>query len=566
MTRERPHVIHLGTAGTVALSMYAAIVLVLASTGCGDRARERPAEGTSSASTGGDLSGRNDRPVTGGTLVTAVSADPKTLDPAVISSWDQSAIAANLVEGLFRLSPDGHAIEPALAEACHASAGGKTWRCTLRTEAKFHNGRPVVASDVKYSFERVLRPATKSPRAWMLAKIDGANDFQEGRTADVRGIKVVDQHTLEITLIEPLAPFKAMLASVSLAVVPREEVERWKEDFGQHVVSAGPFKLGTWALNQEVTLDAFDGYWAGRPYLDAVKFRAFQDENTRIVEFDAGTLDVSWVPPAHWARFSGDPGLRSRLGRAETFHTDFLAINLERPPFGTNPALRRAMRYALDLDAVVSSVQGRATVAHGILPPGIVGYQEGAELYYPRNLDKARTLMKEAGFERGVPGVFEVILPPWGNLLKIMEIYQANLKEIGINLSIRAMPAGAYTEALDTGTYTLAWVYRVTDYADPDGFYFALLDSQNVGGGGNCARYRNARCDDNIRAARTALDGEERIRRYRAVDEQFARDMPYIPLTHNIYVDVSQPEVRNYRPSPMDTHMFHRVWLLKPSS
>jgi peptide/nickel transport system substrate-binding protein/oligopeptide transport system substrate-binding protein len=500
-------------------------------------------------------------PQMGGTVIGFVSSDPKSFDPAAIAGWDQGVIAPNLLEGLFRLSPDGREIEPAIAESFDVTDDGTTWTFHLRAGAKFHNGRVITADDFKYSFERVLNPETRSPKAWMLSIVVGAQAFQDGSADEVSGIRVVDAQTLEIELAAPLAPFKSMLASINLAVVPQEEVEKWGEDFGQNVVSAGPFSLGEWNLNQDVTLNAFEDYWNGRPYLDAVMFRFIGDENTRIVELDAGRLDMAWVPPAHWERFSTDPVFKEKLGWAETFHTDFIAVNLEKEPFGANPKLRQAVRYALDLDAIIASLQGRATVAQGLLPPGLLGFDEDAMLSYPTNLDSAKALMAEAGFADGVPGTFEVILPPWGNLIKMLEIYQANLKEIGINIEIRPTEFGPYMEALETGSYDLAWMYRVTDYADPDGFYFPLMHSDNLGAGGNYARYANSDVDANIAAARATVDDAERTTLYQAVDAQFAEDLPYIPLTHNIYVDVSRPRVQNYVPSPMDTHMFHRVWV-----
>jgi ABC-type transport system substrate-binding protein len=316
-------------------------------------------------------------------------------------------------------------------------------------------------------------------------------------------------------------------------------------------------------LNQDVALDAYEGYWGGRPHLDSVKFRFIGDENTRIVEFDAESVDITWVPPAHWDRFYNDPVFNEKLGWAETFHTDFFAVNPNQEPFGTSPELRKAVRYALDLEAILDSLQRRATVAQGVLAPGLLGFDEDATLYYPRDLEMAKELMKEAGYEDGVPGTFQVILPPWGNLIKLMEIYQANLKEVGIDIEISPTDFGPYMEALETGNYTMAWMYRVTDYADSDGFYFPLLHSSNSGAGGNYVLYSNPEVDANIEEARATLDDATRIQLYQAVDEQFAEDLPYIPLTHNIYVDVSQPYVMNYTPSPMDTHMFHTVWLEK---
>ena len=502
-------------------------------------------------------------PNMGGVLVSSLSSDPKNLDPATIAAWDQTVIAPNLLEGLFRISPDGTEIQNALAEDYTVSDDGLVWTFMIREGAKFHNGRQVTAQDFKYTFERVLNPETKSPKAGSLLNVVGAQAFVDGDADEVSGIKVVDEMTLEITLQEALAPFRSMLASVNLAAVPQEEVEALGEEFGFNVVAAGPFKLGEWNVNQDLTIEAFEDYWNGRPYLDAVKFRFIGDENTRVTEFDAQNLDITWVPPAHWDRISNDPVLSEKLGWAYTFHTDFIAVNLESEPFGSSVDLRKAIRYALDMDAVIISLQGRASIAQGMLPAGLLAYDEDAVLYYPRDVEMAKELMASAGYADGVPGEFDLILPNWGNLIKIMEIYQANLTEIGVNININPIDFGAYLEAMDSGNYDLAWMYKVPDYADTDGFYYPLMLSSNIGGGGNWARYENADVDEKIEMARASTDEAERVTLYQEIEAQFVEDLPYIPLTHNIYVDVSQPYVMNYMPSPVDAHQYQEVWLNK---
>ena len=204
-------------------------------------------------------SSESEGPKMGGVVTGFVSSDPLNFDPAAIAGWDQGVIAPNLLEGLLRLSPDGREIEPAVAESFEVSDDGKTWTFNLRAGAKFHNGREITADDFKYSFERVLNPETRSPKAWMLSIVVGAQEFQDGAADEVSGIRVVDAQTLEIELAEPLAPFKSMLASINLAVVPQEEVEKWGEDFGQNVVSAGPFSLGEWEPQPGCHTERFRG-------------------------------------------------------------------------------------------------------------------------------------------------------------------------------------------------------------------------------------------------------------------------------------------------------------------
>ena len=276
-------------------------------------------------------------------------------------------MAANILEGLVRLNPEGNAIEPGIAESWEPSEDGTVWTFHLR-DAKFHNGRAVTAQDSNI-------PLSVSPIRRQLLQPHGCSISSRASTntppvsaSEISGIKVVDDHTLELTLTEPYAPFVSMLSSAALAVVPQEAVEEFGDDFGQHVVAAGPFTVGQWNFNQDLTINAFEDYWAGRPYLDSVKFKVINDENTRIVEFDAGTLDIAWITPAHYDRLTSDPRYANSIGRADTLHTSFLMFNMEKEPFASNKALREAVLYALDTQATIDMLQGRASVANVLLP------------------------------------------------------------------------------------------------------------------------------------------------------------------------------------------------------
>lgn len=501
-------------------------------------------------------------PQRGGTFTFFTSADPLTLDPALIASWDQDVIIGNLYESLFRLSPAGNKVVPGLARAVRVSSDGKAWTFTLR-KAFFHNGRRITASDFKYTLERVLNPATKSPKSWLLSNVVGAAAFTAGKANSVSGIKALDATTLQIHLTHALAPFRSMLAVVNLGVVPREDVKRYGADFGQRVVSAGPFMLSQWQRNQQLTVKAFNKYWGGRPYLDQVKWLFIQDESTRVLLFQSQKLDDTWVPPAYWNKYYGNASWRKRLNRAQTLHTEFWVVNPKKGPLGTNRLLREALAYAINMKDVILELQGRATKANGLLPPGVLGFKETSKATYRHNVAKAKALMRQAGFANGLPQPIEVILPPWNNEIKIHEIYTAQLQEIGVQLKLKPTEFGAYLQQLGSGDFTLAWGYRVADYVDPDSFVFPMLASTNVGVSGNWARYRNPKVDAWITQARSTMNRAQRVDLYLKIHRQVMHDLPYIPLFHNVWVDVTQKNVHGYVPSAMDTHMFQKVWLSK---
>lgn len=493
----------------------------------------------------------------GGEFTGFSSSDPKTLDPAAVGSWDQAVMCMNVLEGLVRLTPEGMSIEPGIAKSWSASDDGLVWTFNLREDAYFHNGEKVTAQDVKYSFERVINPETQSPSAWIFNKVVGYEEMRNEEADIVSGIQVVDDYTLKIELVEPLTPFISMLAAPGASVVPKSAVEEYGDQFGQKVVSAGPFELEEWEQNLQITMTAFEDYWDGRPYLDSLKFKFIHDENTRVVELLTGNLDWAWVTPAHHNALTTNAKYEDNISRVNTLHAAYFIINMNKEPFGDNQKLRKAMSYALDTQSVIDSLQGRADPAVGFSPPGFMGRNSDAPAY-EHNVEKAKELMAEAGYPDGMDEKFTLVSLPWENLMNILSIYQENLKEIGINIELKPVQFGQYNSIVQEGDFDLAYGYKVPDYADADGFAYPLLHSE---ASGNVANYSNPEVDELIEKGRKATDEEARTEIYEKITQILQEELPYITTTHNIWVDVTDPSVRNWQPSAMDIHMFQRVWM-----
>ncbi len=502
-------------------------------------------------------------PQYGGELIAYLGGDPTNLDPAIGTSYNAMLMMSNIGEGLIRYDAAGISLEPGIAEDWSVSEDGLTWTFNLRDNAKFHNGRTVEAADFKYTFERIANPETLSPKAWIFSNVVGTQEFQDGTADEITGIVAVDATTLQITLAEPMAPFVSMMASPNLAVVPKEAVEEYGEDFGKNVVLAGPFALGEWNANNDITIVASEHYWSEEgPYLDSVTYKVIGDENTRIIEFDAQQLDITWIPPQHWEGYLSDEEMSKEIGRADTVHTDFVVVNMENEPFNGDEKIRQAIYYAMDMQAISDYNMGRMAIADGILPPGMLASKPEATSAY--NLEMAKELLAEAGYEDGVPGTFEFLIPAWPNFITTCEIYQQSFKALGIDVELRPLEDAAYNEALINGDFDLAWAYRVAEYPDSDAYYYPLYHSSNAGASGNVARYSNPEVDTLIEQARAASDEAERTALYESINEIIDAQLPYIYLTHNQYFDIKQPYVENYLPSPLDLQCFKDVWISTP--
>lgn len=209
----------------------------------------------------------------GGSIVVTYKDDISTLDPAIGYDWQNFSIIKAMFSGLMDYEPGTATLTPNLATDYTISDDGRTYTFTLREGVVFHNGRPMTADDVKYSLERTLDPATRSPGQGFYLGIGGAQAFIDGEADTVSGIIVPDATTVQITLTEPSAPFLHLMALNFSFVVPREEVERYGEDFGRNPVGTGAFRMREWVLGQRLVLERNPDYFRENlPHLDEVVF------------------------------------------------------------------------------------------------------------------------------------------------------------------------------------------------------------------------------------------------------------------------------------------------------
>ncbi|MDB4896984.1 MAG: hypothetical protein JWN15_3246, partial [Firmicutes bacterium] len=255
---------------------------VLFLSACGSKTADSP----NSAASGGAAAN-------GGVLVRAVNyGDPGNLDPIAKSDVSSRMVTMQIFDTLVRYDAVAKEIKKAIAEDYKVSDDGLTYTFTLRKGVLFHNGRELKAPDVKYSFERATDPKNGGVTTTMLDPVVGAIEFREGKAKEITGITVKGDYSVEIKLKELQTAFLLTLTGGGASIVPKEEVDKLGQDFGQKPVGSGPFKFKAWQKDDKLTLESFDKYYAGRPKLDGVVFRFMKEEQTRDAEFLSGTIDT----------------------------------------------------------------------------------------------------------------------------------------------------------------------------------------------------------------------------------------------------------------------------------
>lgn len=500
-------------------------------------------------------------PRRGGTFRAAFPSDPPTLDPAQASDTTSSAVIRQIFDGLLeldeRLAPVG-----AIAGGWRVSDDRRVYTFDLRPGVRFHNGREVMAADVKYSFER----AARGKRPWVFEKIRGGREFIAGRAPGIPGIRVLGPRTVEITLDHPFPPFAHLMAYDAAAIVPREEVEKWGSAFGTHPVGTGAFQLETWRRDDQVVLERFPDHFRGAPPLERVVFRVIPAEITRFNEYRTGDLDVSDIPTGHCRVVQKDPLLRGEVAIWSTLGTQAVRFNVERPPFD-DARIRQAIARAVDPTVAVRGLlEGCVASAQGILPPAMPGFS-----VHVRRLafdpERARALLASAGVPggRGLPPLSYYFNT--GDLnQRIAELLQAELRVVGIRLELRRRDWAAHLKLVDDGTAGFFRQGWIADYPDPENFLTVLFHSRNVGAAGNTSRYRNPVVDRLLDEADAMPPGPERFARYQEAEQIVLDDAAWISLYHFSSRTLIKPYVRGLQRSPLSSapellEPLRRVWL-----
>ncbi len=469
--------------------------------------------------------------------------DPPTLDPALSNDNLSEAVIQPLFRGLVGLDPETLEVRPAVAASWTISPDHRTYTFHLRDDALFHNGRKVMARDVAYSFLRILRKETNSPRRSILEPLQGAREFTEGKSSSVAGITVRDDRTIELRLAHPFAPFLATLTIPAAAIVPSEVYDDPAKAYLRAPVGCGPFRFSRWQQSNFIELLAFDRYYGGRPPLDRVVVRIIENHLSALQEYRAGGLDSLDQPPDE-----GDAALIKELGpeikRYPFMATGYLGFNHALPPFKGNAKLRQAFNYAVDKKYIWEVLEpGVAIPAHGLIPPGIPGYDPDLP-GYPYDEAKAKHLLAEAGYPegRGLPPITFWINTSEDNR-RVAEQIQADLRKISVNVTIREVDWSGYLAAMQ-GTKDQAGPAQMfrfgwgLEYPDADSILRTALHSSNWGPGGNFFRYKNPEVDRLLDQALDVVEPAARAALYRRAERIAVMDDAAL-LFLNYYIEAT---------------------------
>ncbi|MDR3709007.1 MAG: peptide ABC transporter substrate-binding protein [Capsulimonadaceae bacterium] len=497
----------------------------------------------------------------------AATAEPTTLDPAMVEDGPTISLLMQIYEGLVRWTPDNK-LAPALATSWDVSKDGCIYTFHLRPGVKFHSGHPVTATDVVYSISRSLAPKTASPvGVTYLGDIVGAQAFNAGKTPTLPGIKALDPLTVQITISKPKAYWINVLTYptayvVNAASVARDPAGRITD---QNTDGAGPFKLISYKSGVSIELASNASYWDGAPKIAGQHVQIVTDARTRHSLYVHGDLDIVDETSGSREADVKDPALASQIHYFPRAATFYLALNQSAPnglPAFKDIRVRQALAYATDKKRIVDIVfDGKRDVADDLLPEGLPGYDPNYR-GLPYDPAKARALLAAAGYPGGkgfpaLPIYYREGNPDYAKLVdQLRQMYQENL---GVTVKPQQTELSSLLAGIDNGSYPAYHLRWAADYLDPQDFYSILC---RTGSSENHLGYSNAKFDALCDRADVERNAANRMAIYRQAAAILRTDFPRIPLYYQCDVELIKPYVSGIQDGLMG-HLPYTALVLK---
>jgi peptide/nickel transport system substrate-binding protein len=461
-------------------------------------------------------------------LVVAVKSSPTNLDVRVGNDAVSGRFFDVIYSGLIKVTPEFD-YAPDIATRWE-TPDDKTVIFHLNPAAKFQNGQPVTAEDVKWTYESLMDPNFTTSKRSGYAVVDH--------------IETPDQQTVIFKLKEPNG---GLFDNLSLGILPKgadTNVYKTKP------IGAGPYKVVSFKTDESVELEAFDGWHGGAPKIKHITVRVIPDMTTMVLEMQRGTinLETNQIPFENVGTFEKDDKVKVIKKPGSVWQ--YLAFNLKKPILA-KVEVRRAIAHAIDRQKIVTDLlRGHGVPSDTMLAQGHWARAENLPTY---NYDpaKAKQLLDQAGYpDPDGPGpkprfslVFKTSTDSEANLRA--QMIQQMLKEVGIDMSIQSSEFGTFFEDIGKGNFDMYSLSR-NGIQDPD-FYYVIFNSTNTPPSGqNRGYYANPKLDQLLVEGRSTFDRTKRKQIYGEVQRIVQEDLPYVSLYLQSNVAIMDKKIDGY--------------------
>lgn len=467
----------------------------------------------------------------------ASSSDAVGLSPIDTNDSVSAYMIEQIYDTLFVHNPETMEIEPHLVDSYEA-VDDTTWSFKLKEGIEFHDGTPLNAEAVKYTFDQLLDEERAAPRASLLEPVES--------------IEVEDEYTVVINTEEPYGPLLASLSHVNASIVSPEADE--SGDLMTEPVGSGPFIFESWASSDNIVVTKNEDYFNGAPELDQVTMYVIPEYASAVGMLETGQVQfLVNMPSEHLPRIEeiDDVELDIYPGTG----INYMTFNMEEEPFN-ELEFRKAVSHAIDRDAYVEQLNEAGIKNNSIIGPEVFGYDEAAQEFgYDYDPEEAARIVEENGYG-DIP--FTLLVASEGHFILMGEIVQAQLMDAGFDVGIETIEWGAFLEQAANGNYEATFLSWANSTADGSELFYPNLHSDNIGAT-NRARYDDEEFNALVEASRTTIDPDERMELLHEANEYATNDAVWIPM-HHANVSVAYHEsVNGLEVSPNITFSLHGV-------
>lgn len=443
-------------------------------------------------------------------IVFAHQTDITSLDPHEGQDNVSGILYSHIYSTLVKLNNDGEVVGN-LAESWEME-GDREYIFHLNENAVFSDGTPVTAQDVKFTFDRAM----SMPK-------------MVSQTSRISEVIVENEHQVRFRLSEPYASFLTIMCIAKMCVLSEAAVTSAGENYGsvETILGSGPFVLEEWVPNDHYTMIRNENYWGEMPKATSITCRVIPEGAARTIALETGEIDLIWtVDSIDVPNLEANPEVVCE--KQPSTSIEYLAMNTKREPF-SDERVRQAISYALDKQAFVDTIlEGYGEVANSVMNRQLFGWNEELEPY-PYDVEKAKALLKEAGYPNG----FSCSIYVSGDVRnRSAQLVQAQLAEVGIQAEIFLYEWGAFLDAVNAGEHDLVISGLGNSTVDPDNNVQYFLSS-NQGAGGNRAFLSDPEADEMILAASRELDDEKRAEIYKELQVKLKDLAPWVPLYYS---------------------------------
>jgi len=500
-----------------------------------------------------------------------------TLDPAFAKNqsimWAVHQLYNTLVQ-----TDDHLNIVPSLAKSWDVSKDNLTFTFHLRNDVFFHDneafpngkGRKMNATDVVYSFERILDKSTASSGAWIF----------NGRVDTVRPFTAIDDTTFQLKLLRPFHPILGVMSMQYCSIVPKEVVEKFGKDFRRHPCGTGPFQFVAWEEEQALVMKKNPNYFETDslgerlPYLNGLKITFLQNKATEFLEFQQKRLEfINDIDPSFKDEVLTKSGnLRKDwegkiiLVKHPYLTTEYLgflsdsSLPVVRNSSLRNVKIRQAINYGFNRRKMMLYIRNSigTPAESGFVPAGFPSFDSSAVIGYHYDPAKALQLLKEAGFPNGVglEPIKLLTVPIYADLAS----YIANeLRQIGIQINVEVVQKSLLLEQTAKSEALFFRGSWIGDYPDAENFLSVFYGKNPAPP--NYTRYNNPKFDRLYEAALSEKNDSLRDKIYQQADQLMIKDAPVVPLWYDMVIRLVQPYVKNFTPNSLNLLELRRVKL-----